>query len=178
MNEDKSKISHLDWFTIISAGIGLLADAITISSILILTNSDKTAPFAIWLLAFVSILITVILVGFFARRLFVNRTNKLVTDIDVKNYQRIESGARALTITSGIILLTLYSVTLAITITPEGSKIAGSIFGAVVLGGIASLIISLISDQIASTIYRAFDMQYSLANNGIHQTPGNGTTDG
>lgn len=107
-----------------------------------------------------------------------NRTNKLVTDIDVKNYQRIESGARALTITSGIILLTLYVVTLAITISPEGSKIAKSIAVGVILGLIVSSIISSISDQIASTIYRAFDMQYSLANNGIHQTPGNGTTDG
>ncbi len=110
--KNDQKISHLDLFTIICAGIGILADIITISAILILTKSDKTAPFAIWLLALVSIVITIILIGFFSRRFFVNRTRTLITEVNEVNYQRIESGSRTLSITCGMILLMLYSLTL------------------------------------------------------------------
>jgi uncharacterized membrane protein len=100
-------MSRLDWFSIISMCIGLIADVVTISAVLLLTNVNQTAPAAIWLLTLASIFITIVLIGFFSRRFFAKRCIDIYAGINKKNIQRIRTGARKVTTICAVILMDL-----------------------------------------------------------------------
>lgn len=158
----KSKMSSLDIFTIISAIIGLLADAITISTIIFITNTDYPKTYTIWILSLTSIIVTILVISFIARRMLVNRMRRRSVELTEFICERVESGATAISVTSGTIFIILYSLAVALAIpVAADSHVSINLFLGTILGFIIGSTLASELDEISFSIYNAFDHEYA-----------------
>jgi hypothetical protein len=157
-------MSGLDWFALSTGVIGLVADFVTIASLIRLDGSYHKTPAVIWLIAPILILYTTIVLSFYTRRIAVVRhleTNGLLSHEMV---DRIENGGMMSAKAIGIPLLLLYGVYLILylfndTAYPTGGFIMMFLF----FGAGGAWWLTDILGAVAGAIYSALDPTYVVA---------------
>src|ERR1043165_4736287 len=111
MNETTNlrRLSGFEWFGLLSGIIGLVADTYTLASVFartqnILPSSPQPTvilPVHMWLAIFCSIIYTLFILSFYARRVFCIRYRREKGNLSSYSVERIESGALVSTCTRG-----------------------------------------------------------------------------
>ncbi|MET0626581.1 MAG: hypothetical protein ABW250_26840 [Pyrinomonadaceae bacterium] len=171
MNEiqPRESLTRFDWFGIISGVIGLIADVIAISSVLIMSQKGQDVSTALWLISFVGIIYTTFVVSFYARRVFTANHKLKGGELTPKSQKTIDSGSAALTIVVGgaLFFAFLFSVLAQPSPTPATDipNIPDKHFADMVLASIFvilpfSLFMSFVISVAARRAYAAFDPDY------------------
>jgi len=107
-------LSWLDWFGIVTGGIGLIADGISLSALFSASNrANQSENVSAWLIiSFLAIIYTIGMVGFFSRRFFVTRNSKRQKRSRTKAnfYKIVERSTLILCLLIGLPLIMAYLV--------------------------------------------------------------------
>jgi hypothetical protein len=160
-NDQHHQLSGLDWFALSTGLIGLVADFVTIASLVRLDGSHYSVSTVTWVVTPVLIMYTTIVLSFYARRIALVRHMKIKPLLSLEAYERIRKGGVVSAHTIGTPLLLLYGVCLILSfVSPD--KIVGGIAMLIFIGTPAAMIVVGILAWITGVLYAAFDPSYVI----------------
>ena len=103
-------LNSIDKFGIVTGLIGLVADCVSLGSLFAISKSAQNPSFYIWLLVLLSIVYSIALVNFYARRYFRRRNLKNSLELSSASYRYIEKGTQSVTYLIGLPILICYFI--------------------------------------------------------------------
>lgn len=85
MNSREIKLSKIDIFSIVAGAIGLFVDIISIVGIFNTSQNSENSPLSNWIVVFILIFYSSILINFYIRRFFENRRIRLSRSVNDRN---------------------------------------------------------------------------------------------
>ncbi len=152
-------MSGLEWFALLSGVIGLVADFVTIGSMIHLGSPSTKYPTVIWFLASILIVYTTIVLSFYARRIAVVRHLSAHGKLSEEIFWRIEKGSNMIAKLIGTPLILLFAVSLALSFWNTRDSFL------FVLNPVSIMAAWLFTDGLgnaAGDIYAAFDPSYHV----------------
>lgn len=160
MNKDGNRMSGLEWFAVLSGVIGLVADFVTIGSMIHSGSPSTKYPTVIWFLVSTLILYTTIVLSFYARRIAVVRHKSAHGKLSEDMFWKIEKGSKMVAKLIGTPLILLFAVSLALSFWNVRDSIP------FILNPISIMAAWFFADGLgnaAGDLYAAFDPSYHVA---------------
>jgi hypothetical protein len=161
-NDQHNKLSGLDWFALSTGLIGLVADFVTIASLVHFDGSHYVAPTIILVVTPVLIMYTTIVLSFYTRRIALVRHMNTNPLLSWEVYEKIRKGGVVSAQTIGTPLLLLYGVCLILSFARPDNISAGIVM-LIFFGTPGAMIVVGILASIAGALYAAFDPDYVVA---------------
>lgn len=167
MNQPASQktMSGLDKFGLISGIIGLTADVLALAAVFQTQQQQpQGVSVNVWLLIFLLSIYAILIISFYFRKASAEKARREVTSAHIREYQRVEKGARRLTKGIGTPLFTVYFYMLIFShiSIPAGEKKEIAEAGLAIFSLIVAYNLSSLIDWVAHFAYRGFDVNYKL----------------
>jgi len=155
-----NRLSGFEWFALSTGLIGLVADFITIASLVHLGGgSGYVTPTAIWVVTPILIIYTTIVLSLYSRRIFYLRHKAENHQYTLNVYSEINRGGFAIAQVIGLPLFLIYDVSLILSF-GNPDKITENIVLLLIFGTALTMFFVFILGLIAEILFNSFYPNY------------------
>lgn len=170
----KKAMRTIDIFSVCAGGVGLIADFISLGSLVITSNSEKAPSLLVWLIVLLSVVYSAAFLNFYTRKKmhgrYVRSYQNPLQIVSKENFRVIENGAESVTALFCYPMIIGY-ITMAFYIDDDylfdglgnivwqNSTLLACVRG-IIYGGIASAIVCLSINSTVAKIYEALEPRY------------------